>query len=81
MGFLRLRVQNMLESSRHFVCCSDGHRERTNFAIQKKILFRWLRIKLKCFFFLLSAMSKVAPAELEALLLTHPEIEDAAVVP
>ena len=31
-------------------------------------------------FFLLSTMLKVAPAELEALLLTHPEIEDAAVV-
>ena len=31
--------------------------------------------------FLLFGMSKVAPAELEALLLTHPEIKDVAVVP
>ena len=37
--------------------------------------------QIKMFFFLISAMSKVAPAELEALLLTHPEIEDVAVVP
>ena len=51
------------------------------FRNSKKYIIPMVENQIKMFFFLLSAMSKVAPAELEALLLTHPEIEDVAVVP